>query len=115
QILQGFCLSDRSRKAIEKESVAAIIFCQPFLHNSNCHFIRNKRTLIHICFCLFTKFSSFFNCGTEYITCLNMLDMVCFVYFFCLCFFSGTRNSHQNSIRFFPLLSLSDVYLLNSP
>src|SRR5699024_7527102 len=112
-ILQGFCLSDRSRKAIEKESVAAIIFCQPFLHNSNCYFIRNKRTLIHICFCLFTKFSSFFNCRTQYITWCNMMDRVLCVCFFCLCSFSCPLKSSRDKIHFFPALPLADVYLIN--
>ena len=73
---QTFCLRNCSRKTIQNVAFFGIILLNPVNDKVTGQFIRNKKSLIHISFCLFSKLGTVLDVGTENISCGDVRDSI---------------------------------------
>ena len=95
--IKCFCLRNGSRKSIQNISILAVFLIHTVNYEINYQFIRYKKSLIHICFCFFTKLCSLFDISSEDISSRNVWDFVLSCNFLSLCAFSSSWRTRAST------------------
>ena len=98
-LCESLCLRDRTRETIENVTLFAVRLADSVHNKINRQFVRNKKSLVHECFCLLAKLCSVLNVCPEDVSGGNVRDSVLFRDSLCLGAFSGSRCAQHNDFH----------------
>ena len=93
-LIKSICLSDCARETIKDATFLAVVLSETFTDNTNCDFIRNELTTIHISLCFQSERSLICLSFSEHITSGDMWDVKDLFQFVSLGAFTGARRAH---------------------
>ena len=91
--VQALCLRNGTRETIKDITFLAVILLYAIYDQVAYQLIRNKKSLIHICFCFLSKLCSVFDICTENISGGDVRNLIFLSNFLCLSSFSSSRST----------------------
>ena len=103
---QTFCLRNCSWKTIQNIPFSCVLLLDSVNNKVAGQFIRNKKSLIHVSFCFFSKLSTVLDVGTENISCGDVRNSIFRRNFLSLSTFACPRCTQHNNSHSIPSIFL---------